>query len=113
IGLVTSFTLMGRSKEFYLEEGSPLHMALPSAVSVTRAQISDALHSAAPLTLVRHVPVPTNSNPTDNGTCYTPGTPGTPDTVIPGTPATADSPGTPSITIPGIPPTPPTPYPCP
>lgn len=50
--------------------------------------------------------------PSDNE-CYTPGTLGTPDIVIPGIPAMGDSPGTPTTVIPGIPPTPPMPYPCP
>lgn len=113
IGLVTSFTLMGRSHAFYLEQGSPLHVTLSNAVSVTRSQIAEGSHSTAPITIIRHVPVPIPDGPSDPGTCYTPGTPGTPDVVIPGTPATDTSPGTPSITIPGIPASPPIPHPCP
>ena len=66
VGLVTSLTLIGRSKEFYLEEGSPLHMALPSAVSVTRAQISDAQQSSSPVQVIRRShpwPGPGNNPP--------------------------------------------------
>jgi len=58
-------------------------------------------------------PVFTSPPNTDPGTCWTPGTPGTPDIDIPGTPAIGNSPGTPSTHIPGIPATPPTPHPCP
>ena len=49
----------------------------------------------------------------NNGTCYTPGAPGTPPTVIPGTPSIGDSPGTPNVMIAGTPAIPGTPYPCP
>lgn len=113
VGLVTSFTLMGRSHEFYLPEGSPLHLTLTSPASITRAQVEEGAHNAAPITIIRRVPVPVTDTSSDPGTCYTPGTPGTPDVVVPGMPATDSSPGTPSITIPGIPATPPVPHPCP
>lgn len=112
-GLGTSLALMAHSHGFYLEDGSPMHMTTGNPISLTRSQIAEASHVIAPVTIVRHVPVLIPTTPTDTGTCYTPGTQGTPDTVIPGTPGVDGSPGTPSITIPGIPATPPIPHPCP
>jgi len=58
-------------------------------------------------------PRPLPYPPYDRGICYTPGMPGTPPTVIPGTPPIGDSPGTPATVIPGTPAIPGTPYPCP
>ena len=116
VGGVTSLVLLARNHQFYIQEGSPMTMNLPQALQLTEAQIRDANQKAAvepapvPVTRSRPPVVPTTTN---NGTCYTPGTPGTPDVVIPGTPAVGGSPGTPATVIPGTPPTPPTPYPCP
>jgi hypothetical protein len=115
-GGVTSLALLARNHQFYIQEGSPMTMNLPQALQLTAAQIRDANQKAA----VEPAPVPVNrSRPpvvpttTNAGTCYNPGTPGTPEVVIPGTPAVGGSPGTPATVIPGTPPTPPTPYPCP
>lgn len=117
-GLGTSFALIARSRGFYMYAGAPMAMTLPQPVTLAKAQVSDAVQKAAdqpPTPVVQPGPPPPNviQTPTDHGTCYTPGSPGTPDVVIPGTPAIGDSPGTPATVIPGIPPTPPTPYPCP
>lgn len=112
-GLATSFALMAHSRGFYLEDGSPMHLTLSGPISLTRAQISEASQNPVPITLVRRAPVLVPVETPSTGICYTPGSPGTPDTVIPGTPAVGDVPGTPSITIPGIPATPPIPHPCP
>jgi len=108
--------LVARNHQFYIQEGSPMTMNLPHALTVTEAQIRDATQKAAeqpppaPVGGARPPVVPTI---TDNGTCYTPGAPGTPDVVIPGTAGVNGSPGTPPIVIPGTPSTPPTPHPCP
>jgi hypothetical protein len=88
--------------------------ALP--LTLAQAQITDATQKAAdqpmiPVVQPRRPSVIPSS--TDHGVCYTPGSPETPDVVIPGTPAIGDSPGTPSTVIPGTPPTPPRPYRCP
>lgn len=116
VGGVTSLTLLERNHQFYIEEGSPMTMHLPEALELSEAQIQAANQKAAehpapvPVTRSRPPVVPAS---TGNGICYTPGTPGTPEVVIPGTPGIGGSPGTPPTVIPGTPPTPPTPYSCP
>jgi hypothetical protein len=92
-------------------------MVLQRPLTLERDQVDAAIRDAEqhpapeqPIAQRPYLPPPTNTDP---GICYTPGTPGTPDTDIPGTPAIGDSPGTPSVHIPGIPPTPPTAHPCP
>jgi hypothetical protein len=116
IGFVTSMVLLARSHSFYVADGSPLNMSLPQPITLTEQQINAADQSApsqpVPM-VVQKRPPPSVPSSTDHGTCYTPGTPGTPDIVIPGTPAIGNSPGTPNTVIPGIPPRPPVPYPCP
>ena len=66
VGLITSFTLMARSHEFYLEEGSPLHMTLANQVSLTRAQIAEAGRNTSPVQVIRRTrtwPGPGNNPP--------------------------------------------------
>ena len=66
MGLVTSLTLIGRNKQFYLEEGSPLYLEVSSPVSLTRAQISEAERSTAPVQVIRRTrpwPGPANNPP--------------------------------------------------
>jgi len=118
IGAVLSMTLLFSSHHFFLDVGAPVDMTLQQPLSLARMQVEDAereseQHPVAQQPIApRPIPpaIPENS---DHGTCYIPGTPGTPDTVIPGTPASDTSPGTPDTVIPGIPATPPTSYPCP
>jgi hypothetical protein len=117
-GAAVSFILLARSHHFYMEEGSPVEMSLPQPVTLSQAQISDSNRAAAqspPPIIARRPPPPPVAIPAnrDTGTCYTPGSPGTPDTYIPGTPPIGDSPGTPGTYIPGTPATPPIPHPCP
>ena len=116
VGSAISFTLYARNHHFYIAEGAPMAMTLPTAITLPQAQVDDANKKAA----ANPAPVPVAPAPppglvpnTTNGTCYTPGSPRTPGTHIPGTPGVNGSPGTPDIDIPGTPPTPPTPYPCP
>ena len=115
-GGITSLALVARNHQFYLQEGAPMTMNLPQPLLLTEVQIREANQKAAeqpppvPVTVSRP---PLVSTPTGNGTCYTPGTPGTPDVVIPGTPGVGSAPGTPPTVIPGTPATPATPYPCP
>ena len=113
-GGAVSLVLLARSHHFYVQEGSPLDLSL--AQPTTLAQVpSPEEHAAA----VSAQPAPKRPPPSpmpasvDHGTCYVPGSPGTPATYIPGTPPIGDSPGTPDTYIPGTPPTPPIPYPCP
>ena len=53
VGLVTSLTLMGRNKQFYLEEGTPLEITLSDPVALTSAQVGEAEHNAAPVEVIR------------------------------------------------------------
>jgi hypothetical protein len=108
VGFAVSLVLLARSHGFYIEEGSPLNMSLPQPVTLTQTQVSQMQNAPAP-----PAPIAQRRPLTDHGTCYTPGTPGTPDIYISGTPPIGDSPGTPGTTIPGTPPGPPIPYPCP
>jgi hypothetical protein len=117
IGGVAAIALLFSSHDFYLYAGSPVEMVLQHDLTLEEDQVEAAIrdaeqHPAAegPIAPPPQLLAPANTDP---GVCYTPGTPGTPDTDIPGTPAIGDSPGTPPIHIPGIPPTPPTPHPCP
>ncbi len=120
-GVATSMVLLFRTRQFYVEAGSPMDMTLARPVVVPKAQIAEAVRktpSQAPVPTIvigpRFPPYPGNGPfPVDHGTCYTPEIPGTPATVVPGIPATPDSPGTPDVVIPGTPATPGTPYPCP
>ncbi len=115
IGGVVSLAILLNSRGFFVDVGSPMEMTLPQPLTLSENQVADAVRqaqehpAAAPMPAPRPLPYP----PFDHGTCYTPGTPGTPPTIIPGTPPIGDSPGTPEIVIPGTPPTPGTPYPCP
>jgi hypothetical protein len=118
VGLVVGLVLVGTSHHFFLDVGAPVEMVLRHPLTLQGDEVADAVRQSDRHPVLEQpiaqrpqpLPRPPNADP---GTCYTPGTPGTPDTDIPGTPATPDSPGTPPIHIPGIPPTPPTPHPCP
>ena len=66
VGLVTSLTLMGRNKQFYLEEGTPLEITLSNPVALTRAQVGDAEQNTAPVQVIRRTkpwPGPGNNPP--------------------------------------------------
>jgi hypothetical protein len=120
-GGAVALVLLARSHQFYVETGSPMELTLPQPLLLASNQVEDAVkqsQSQPPaITPVARRPVPPAQTapplPTNHGTCYTPDTPGTPSTVIPGTPATPNSPGTPDVVIPGTPSIPGTPYPCP
>ena len=116
VGGLVSITLFLHSHQFIVYEGAPMSMVLQRSVSLDNDKVAEA---------VQHSPVtihsvaapdpyyPAATPPTDTGICYTPGTPATPPTVIPGTPPIGDSPGTPDTVIPGTSATPPIPHPCP
>ncbi|HET7442986.1 MAG TPA: hypothetical protein VFJ47_16915 [Terriglobales bacterium] len=117
-GGAVALVLLARSHHFYVDAGSAAELTLTQPMTLSRAQIAEALRSVATQPAPAQVTPKTQTvtqipASTDHGTCYTPGTPGTPDTVIPGTPPMGSSPGTPTTVIPGTPPTPPIPYPCP
>jgi hypothetical protein len=119
IGAVASLALLLNTHNFFLDVGSPVEVVLQHPLALQQDQITTAIRDAeqhpAPEQPIspRPQPLPPLPDNTDTGICYTPGTPGTPDIDIPGTPAVGGPPGTPPIHIPGIPPTPPTPHPCP
>jgi len=108
-----SLVLLTRSKGFYLDAGSPVELTLQKPLFLEQSRVAGAVKESAQsgVSIQPIAPRPLPSN--DAGTCYTPGTPGTPEVDIPGIPPTDTSPGTPPIHIPGIPATPPTPHPCP
>jgi hypothetical protein len=116
VGLIASLALFFSSHNFFLDVGSPVEMTLQRPVSLPPDKVADAVrqsaeHPVAPQPIGSRPQLPRPRRGTD--ICYTPGTPGTPPTIIPGTPPTGISPGTPDIVIPGTPASPGTPYPCP
>lgn len=120
VGAVASIVMLTSSHHFFLDVGSPVEMVLQQPMSLQRAQVDAAVRQSAehPVATqpvaqrpVMQAPSPDMSS-SDRGTCYTPETPGTPPTVIPGPVGPDGIPGPPTI-IPGTPPIPGTPYPCP
>jgi len=118
IGAVASIAILVNSHHFFIDVGAPVAMTLQHPLSLPQDQVAEAIrdaeeHPPSEQGVVQR-PQPTPP-PSDNGPtwCETPGTPGTPDVDIPGTPAVGDSPGTPAIHIPGIPATPPSTHLCP
>jgi len=117
VGFMASMTLFFSSRHFFIDVGAPAEMTLEHPVTLKEDEVAAAARYSAehPMptqpTFPRPVALPPDM-PVDHGTCYTPGTPGTPPTVIPGTPSPDGVPGPPTI-IPGTPPIPGTPYPCP
>jgi hypothetical protein len=119
VGAAVMFTILLHSHGFFVDVGSPMEMTLPQPLTLSENQVEDAVRqaqehpAAVPMPAPRPQPYPLYDRVYDRGTCYTPGTPGTPPTIIPGTPAIGNNPGTPATVIPGTPATPGTPYPCP
>jgi len=117
-GMIASITLLVGSHHFFLDVGAPIEMTLQQPVSLETNEVADAVqqsehHPTSPYQVAPRPVAPPPPDPAvDHGTCYAPGTPGTPPTVIPGAPGPDGIPGPPT-TIPGTPPTPGTPYPCP
>ncbi|MGO8795800.1 MAG: hypothetical protein ACLQLC_13335 [Candidatus Sulfotelmatobacter sp.] len=117
IGGVGALVLLVSSHDFFLDVGTPVQMVLQNPLTLqedeVEAAIRDAEKEPAAQQPVAQKPQSAPAPKTNPGICYTPGTPGTPDVDIPGTPAIGDSPGTPSIHIPGTPGTPPIAHACP
>jgi hypothetical protein len=119
IGTVAALTLLFHTRNFFLDVGSPVEMTLQHPLPLQGDQVAQAVRDTArhpapqqPIS-PRPRPLPPSPDNTDTGICWTPGSPGTPDIDIPGSPAVGDSPGTPPTHIPGIHPTPPIAHPCP
>jgi len=116
IGGVAALTVLGTSHHYFLDVGSPVEMTLRQPVTLQQDEVAKAVqqseqHPVAEQPIVGR-PVPPPDWSSSRGTCFTPGAPGTPPTVIPGVPGPDGIPGPPTV-IPGTPPTPGTPYPCP
>lgn len=112
-GGAVALVLLARNRHFYVDVGSPMEMILPRALILPASQLAKAGQAQSPAPLVTPPAPRPIFVPRDNGICNTPGTPGSPPVVIPGTPPIGNSPGTPDIVIPGTPSTPGTSYPCP
>ena len=119
IGGVASLALVLNTHNFFLDVGSPVQVILQHPISLQEDEVAAAIRDTEqhpfPEPPVAARPRPISPPAADNGPtfCETPGTHGTPDIDIPGTPAIGDSPGTPAIHIPGIPATPPSTHLCP
>ncbi|HLW55632.1 MAG TPA: hypothetical protein VKW06_22580 [Candidatus Angelobacter sp.] len=119
--------------DLLMEPGVSMEAVLSDPLILDPGRVMQAVQQYSAQTAMTPPPIPQAPR---TGTCWTPGSAGTPDTIIPGTaptiiPGTPDTtipgdppttiPGTPSITIPGTPDTvihgtpgtDPTPYPCP
>jgi len=113
-GMIGSLFLLVSSHHFYLDAGAPVQMTLQQPVTLKQDEVAKAVRQSQQSAVVvqpvapRPMPYPVS----DNGVCYTAGTPGTPPTVIPGMAGADGVPGPPTI-IPGTPPSPGMPYPCP
>jgi hypothetical protein len=117
-GVAASLTLLTSSRHFYVDAGAPVQMTLQQPVTLPRDEVAKAMRQSQEHAVEvqpvapRPAQFPVATAPVNQGTCYTPGTPGTPPTVIAGTPGPNGIPGPPTI-IPGTPPTPGIPHPCP
>ena len=111
VGGVASLVMLTSSHNVYLDVGSPVEMVLRQPLSLERERVADAgtQVNTRPVQAIAKRPQPPH---TPTGTCYTPSTPGTPPTIIPGRPSIGNMPGTPVIVIPGTPGIPGTPIPC-
>jgi hypothetical protein len=91
------------ANDVLLDNGTQIEMLLQEALSLDAAQVAAAISRSRPIELT-HFESATQCR-------YVPGTPGTPDTVIPGTPGSSGTPdtvipgtnGSPDTVIPGIP----------
>jgi len=112
-GALVAIAILLNSRHFFVDVGSPMEMTLPQPLILSENRVDDSArwvqqHPGQPIPMAAPRPLPTYNR----GSCYTPGTPGTPPTIIPGTPPIGNSPGTPGTFIPGTPGTPGTWYPC-
>jgi hypothetical protein len=112
-GIAISLALLLNGRHFFVDVGSPMETTLPQPLTLSANRVTDSVRwaqehpVAAPIAAPRPYPYAYG-----RGTCYMRGTPGTPPTIIPGTPAIGDNPGTPATVIPGTPGIPGSTYPC-
>jgi len=117
-GGIGALVMLVSSRNFYMDVGTPVEMTLQHPLSLQQNEVAKAVQQSEQQPVAeqpvapRPLPPPTPATSTDHGTCWTPGTPGTPPTIVPGVIYPDGTIGPPTI-IPGTPPTPGTPYPCP
>jgi len=126
-GAAIAFALAVRHGGIFMDVGTPVDLVVGNPLEVDQERVLIAAR--------QYTPVPISPLRPLHRLCYDPGSPGTPPTVIPGTPAiagtpptvipgpdgtpatvipgTPETPGTPDTVIPGTPPTPSWWYPCP
>jgi hypothetical protein len=97
----TVLIVLAHNHDPEIEVGTPLEIVLPAPVYLDATRVAAAIQQYSQQT--SNAPVQIVQPPKKPKLCYDPGTPGTPDTVIPGSPGT---PGTPDTVIPGSPGTP-------
>jgi hypothetical protein len=96
-GSVLSFVLLAHTRQFFVDAGSPIQMTLAEPLTLSQTDVDDAVREAAenrvtPIPVAKRPPPPPTPT-TNTHICYTPETPGTPSTVIPGTPPIGITPG--------------------
>lgn len=103
-----------------MHQGTPMEFVLQYPLVLDADQVASAIRQFSaqiqgqpPTVPVQRPPYHRRQQRDSNGWCVSPGDPGTPDTVIPGTPPHDGFPGTPETRIPGRPATPDQHYPCP
>jgi len=112
VGAVASMALLFSSHHFFIDVGAPVEMTLQHPITLQQGEVAKAVKQSEKHPVAEQPIAPRPLPPTDNGTCWTPETPGTPSQTIPGAPNPDGTPGPPTM-IPGTPGTPPAPYPCP
>lgn len=120
VGVVLAVALGAGGPGPLMHQGTPMEFVLQYPLVLDADQVASAIRQFSAQIQGRAPQVPLQLPPssrrrarTSDGWCTTPGDPGTPDTVIPGTPPHDGFPGTPETRIPGRPATPDRMYPCP
>jgi hypothetical protein len=123
----TVLLVLAHNRDPEIEVGTPLEIILPAPLYLDATRVAAAIQQYDQQ--ISNAPVQIVQPPVKPRMCYDSGTPGTPDTVIPGSPGTPDTvipgvngapdtvipgtPRTPDTVIPGTPGTPSSTYPCP
>jgi len=124
---ITVLIVLAHNRDPEIEVGTPLEIILPAPVYLDAMRVAAAVQQYDQQT--SNAPPQIVQPPVKPKLCYDAGTPGSPDTVIPGSPGTPDTvipgvngapdtvipgtPRTPDTVIPGTPGTPSSTYPCP
>ena len=106
IGLTALVFGAAHGTDVVMDAGLPMEVELQGPITL------DARRAAVPAPASSYVQVRSRRAGRGAAECFDPGTPGTPDIVIPGTPPAGDFPGTPDVVIPGQPATPSSWYRC-